>query len=469
MTGSGANYTVTVSGMTDSGTVTVSVAAGTAQDANGDESLASNEVVDQFNYFDQQGSTLTIIGEGENNPFVIDFTDATHFVVTLNGYSQSYSQSYSTSQVSTINCSGNTYTEIYGAGAVQAHFYPAAVQVTGAGYSINVTGSIGNYVYANAGSTAEFTGAALQSESVPNSFVATLPYSYMTGTYAVNMPPLNGIMSESFTAYSNFAVGFGNVYAYAYNTADSALLYSSHDAVVPMTPGYSYLSGGGAAAFADGFSNVYAYSAGDGSDSAYLYDSAPISTNAPGLTLTESASGVSFVGTPTYSYMSGQFSVGGIANFFNEAEGFANVYAIAQGSGDVAYLDSSSSSGSDLLAFADGAAGIRGYGYENVIQGFGLIYATVSTGAGANNLAVEGNTNDLPNLPGPVQSLPQTIDRSISYDDGNELIPVGFGNANLYLEASQVAALDFVLQQLGSWSTGVSDVNSAGTEPLNFE
>jgi hypothetical protein len=195
--------------------------------------------------------------------------------------------------------------------------------------------------------------------------------------------------------------------------------------------------------FADGFSNVYAYSAGDGSDAAYLYDSATVATGTPGLTLTESASGVSFVGMPTYSYMSGQFGADNVANFFNVAEGFANVYAVAQGSGDIAYLDSSSSSGNDLLAFADGAAGIRGSSYENVIQGFALVYATGS--AGANGLAVEANANDSPILQDPTGN-------PVSYRDGNELVLNGIGITSQDLEAGPVAALDFVLQQLGSWS-----------------
>jgi len=45
-----------------------------------------------------------------------------------------------------------------------------------------------------------------------------------------------------------------------------------------------------------------------------------------------------------------------------------------------------------------------------------------------------------------------TGDSPVSYSDGNELVLSGIGITSQDLELGPVAALDFVLQQLGGWS-----------------
>ena len=116
-------------------------------------------------------------------------------------------------------------------------------------------------------------------------------------------------------------------------------------------------------------------------------------------------------------------------------------------SGDVAYLDSRRLLlGNDLLAFADARGpASRGNGYENVVQGFGLVYATGSERH--EQLGRGRQCERRPELAQHEQRQP------VSYSDGNELVQAGFGNANLVLEAGQVAALDFVLQQLGGYQS----------------
>ncbi len=59
VTGSGANYTVTVSGMTGNGTVVASIPAGAAPDAAGNASTASTST-DNTVTFDTTAPTVTI-------------------------------------------------------------------------------------------------------------------------------------------------------------------------------------------------------------------------------------------------------------------------------------------------------------------------------------------------------------------------------------------------------------------------
>jgi hypothetical protein len=446
--------------MLSAGTITASISANAAQDSAGDKSLASNTASFAYHGLSQQGDVVNVMGTPENDNLSVYFLGGviafnrffSGVEVTLNGFSQTYELPFSKSLTVNFNGNGGSDTSVvYGAvGAGSYDFEPGAMQVYLPGVTIDIEQSAMNYLYSAPGGLVQFNAQGGEvATSAPNTFVAADGYSYMTGQFVSKSVQSNGDGSTLTIAdepYENFAVGPGVVYAYALTAADSAYLYAGGYQDVAMTPGYSYIAdqtsaGLSAITFADGFENVYAYSGG-GNDAAYLYDSAATDSSS-GSATTTSATGVAFVGTPAYSYMSGQSSAQLVGNFFNEAVGFANVYAVAQGSGDIAYLDSSSSSGNDLLAFADGAAGIRGSSYENVIQGFGLVYATGS--AGANSLAVEANANDAPILQDPTGN-------PVSYNDGNELVLTGIGITSQDLEAGPVAALDFVLQQLGSWS-----------------
>jgi hypothetical protein len=204
-----------------------------------------------------------------------------------------------------------------------------------------------------------------------------------------------------------------------------------------MTPSYSYLSAGGASAFADGYSNLSAY-VGGGDGSVFLYDSATV----PGSTSPSAATGVSFVNLPAYSYMSGQFTPGGLSSFINVANGFSSVYAVAQGSGDVAYLDAASASGSDFLAFANGAAGIRDSSGEAIAQGFQIAFATGSSGGGT--VAVAGTPTATPSV--------DPDGSQVSYADGNVLDDSGFATLGVDDSQANINATDFVFSQLGSWT-----------------
>jgi hypothetical protein len=294
-------------------------------------------------------------------------------------------------------------------------------------------------------------------------FVGTPGYSYMTGQFT---PTVSGGTSPGAEAYANFAVGFASAYGYASSSADQASIYSGSTATVAMTPGYSYLSNTAGSStnssFADGFGNTYAYA--DGGDSAFLYDAATVA----GSTSPASASGVSFVNNPAYSYMSGAFMPGGLSEFFNETEGFAAIYAEAEGSGDIAYLQATGSSGTPELAFANGAAGIKDSSGEAVAVGFQLAFATgTSTPGTSSSSTSSASGTNIPAATSPPSSGSGTIvvagnqanapmvtpdGSEVAYSNGPALDASGFGNVNVDDDDDSMAATDFVFNQLGNWT-----------------
>ena len=86
----GTTYNVAISGMTTDGTVIVSIPAGAAQDAAGNESFASSTTDNTVTYFDASGPTVQLInsapdtGDGELKEFEKVSVNITHFMVKFN-------------------------------------------------------------------------------------------------------------------------------------------------------------------------------------------------------------------------------------------------------------------------------------------------------------------------------------------------------------------------------------------------
>src|SRR6185503_83799 len=82
VTGSGTTYNVAVSGMTQSGTVTLSIPAGVAQDAAGNTNTASGTASVTYNLADTTPPTVTVSpATGQANP---TGTSPINFTVTFN-------------------------------------------------------------------------------------------------------------------------------------------------------------------------------------------------------------------------------------------------------------------------------------------------------------------------------------------------------------------------------------------------
>jgi predicted outer membrane repeat protein len=126
-------------------------------------------------------------------------------------------------------------------------------------------------------------------------------------------------------------------------------------------PTYAYVSGAGFLEQVGGFGNVTAFAGGSGAR-AYLFD-------APGDDI--------FVATPTFAYLYG-------SGFFNEASGFAHVTAYATaGKTDSAYLFDSP--GDDVFVATPNFAYLYGTGYFNEVSGFDRVVA--NSRAGGNDVA----------------------------------------------------------------------------------
>jgi hypothetical protein len=449
--GSGADYTISFSGFTSSGTLTVALAADAAQDAAGNESQASNTTGNTFTYFDfsQQGSTVTVVGTQSTDQFSVVVANAvtssspsTQVVVSLDGYSQTFQASAADPlTVDYDGLYGSTTASIEGAGAMQANLAPLQSVITGPGFTINLTNTLTTYVYGNSSSTAQLTvGSGFGNTG---NFVGTAGYSYTAGVTTEGVwdgnylgPQGPGhiaitdfvIQSESFD-YTDFAVGFGNVYGYAGSDANAvAYLYGGDQAV--FAPGYAYLTSGGNTAFADGFSDVAAYASGT-LEPAYFYDSVTVASPGPDVTLSQAATGYSFVAAPTEDYASGTYQS---AAFFESAMGFVRTYAVAQSSSSIAYLDDPT--GADgVLAFADGAAGIGGTTSATAVEGFHLVYAN-SAAASPLPLYVQQASGDLPTI--------GTGGSTIAYSDGDSLVQSGFALSRENLDDDQ-SAIDYVM------------------------
>ena len=377
---SGQDYTVSVSGMTSSGTVTATVKAGAAQDAAGNDNTASTTVSVQFTeqFFNLTGKTLTITGTATQQTLLIEFADATDFTALIGGSSQTYS----TTQVSTVNFNGNgtAATFVFAApgatmGTVSASLVPGGGQIQGPTYTISISGAATNYFYGNSTSSLSMTDTAGQS----NTFVANSSYAYEE--------PTNG------SSYFNMAENFGTLSATAgTGTTDTAYFVSAPGDSIVDTATYGSLSATGVFYSANNFPTVYAFGSATGGDSAWLYGT--------------STGFSAFVGNSAYAYMQGiQINSSGNTNYFNSMIGFHSVQAIINsGGGGVATLNGLGSN--PEFAAGAGAATMVGGGIQDAVQGFQTINAYAGSGSIAlvDGIASHGNSlvrnNGVPTLVG---------------------------------------------------------------------
>lgn len=250
-------------------------------------------------------TTLTLNGRAAGDMINVGFSSANQFVVTVNGTSTTYS----TSNVNKVVFNGanggaesvvfddpdNTYSN--------ATVGLGTVSMQTSGFEFDANGVTVLYVYGKPASSATVT--------VPsglNFFVgdAALNYDYIYG---------NGIYTE--------VSGFGNVTATGAGGSTYAYLYSASGASTVGSSSGTTMTSGAETVKISNFPQVYGVGASDGTDSMTLNDP-----------------GAQFVGTPEFSYItdgtsSKQFT------FFIAALYYANVTAQASNSGtDTAFFDS---------------------------------------------------------------------------------------------------------------------------------
>lgn len=403
----GENYTVTVSGMNGSGTVTMQVASGAATDAAGNPNVTSNTETVQFNLqnFSVTGNTLTVTGTSGNDTFLLDLGSDGSFTASLNGNAENYT----TSQITAVNFVGNggsDETVVFGSlGTVNITLGVNTGTVTGSNYAINFDSST-NYVYGSSGSSVTFNNS-----TGPNTFVGTTGYSYESG-------PNN---------YFNMAVGFSTAGATsASGNSDTAFLYSASGATVNESPTTSSVTLGSTTVGASGFTTVYAFAAGN--DTAVLNGSNDVDA---------------YVGTTAYAYMDGYQS--GVA-FFEAALGFASTRGNGGSGINTAYLYGATS-GNNTLAASSGAAGMAGGNVQNIVSGFGTIN---TQGQSSNSTAqvdeISGHGTTLLNNGGSPQLTSSS--GTVNLNGFVQVKPVhGFSSG-----AAPAAGVDFVMQALGSSS-----------------
>ncbi len=418
----GQDYTVSVSGMTSTGTVTAAVKAGAAQDSAGNSNTASTTVSVQFNeqYFNLSGKTLTITGTTSQQTLLIEFADATDFTAQIGGSRRPIS----TTQVSTINFNGNgtAATFVFAApgasmGTVSASLVPEGGEIKGPTYTISISGAATNYFYGNSSSSLSFTDTSGQS----NTFVANSSYAYEE--------PSSG------SSYFNMAENFGTLSSTAAaGNNDTAYFISASGDTIVDTPTYGSLAATGVYYSANNFPTVYAFGSATGGDTAWLYGT---------------ATGFSaFVGTTAYAYMQGiQIGSSGNTDFFNSMIGFHSVQGIVPTGG----LGTASLSGlgsNPEFAAGAGAAIMVGGGFQDSIQGFQTIVVTASSSTNSialvDGIATHGTSlvrnNGVPTLVAGSYTVQMT-----GFSSVRSIKNVGTGSV-------PATAADFVLATIQNWA-----------------
>ncbi len=169
VSGSGANYTVSVSGMTTTGAVVASIPAGAATDSAGNASAASTST-DNSVFFDNLGPTVTVNqAAGQTDPAS---TSPIRFSVE-------FSESVA----------GFTSADVSFAGSTVAGTLAASVSGSGASYTINVTGMSGSGTVAvsiPAGAATDLAGNASTAATSADGVVTYLP---LGPTVTINQMP----------------------------------------------------------------------------------------------------------------------------------------------------------------------------------------------------------------------------------------------------------------------------------------
>jgi|GEM_PF-1536401 len=235
----------------------------------------------------------------------VQLATPTSFVVTIDGNAYDFSTSqYDAVQI--FGASGSTVTLSGDFGDATATFSPQTASIATANLSLDVESATNIYIYGDAQATAVFFGTVY----TDNTLVDASTYAYMNGPDGDNRD----------TAYSNFAVGFGQTYADAASSQDTAYFYAGAGATYVATSNYAYLSQDGYFNSASGFASTLAVATSNTAQ-AWLYS--PLT-------------GGTFYAGNAYSYLSG--SLAGGSSFFNEVTGFQSVTGVSTGASDYAYL-----------------------------------------------------------------------------------------------------------------------------------
>lgn len=244
--------------------------------------------------------SVLAIGGANNDNVGIGFNSSTSFTVNVNGTPTTYSTSdydevqYTGSGSSTVVFVDQTHD-------YQATQSAAETTLVSDGFEFDAVGVSTLYVYGSSQSTAavNVTGGYSGGFYVAD---ASHGYSYVydpsTGTYS----ELSGFGTQTVSGSG------GTTYAYMYASSNSK---TTGDAA-----GSTFTSATQSIQFAD-FPQFYAVGAADGSDSVTL-----------------DSRGGTFVGTPTFSYVSSVYNGG---NYLIGAVDAANVTGVSAGSSDLAY------------------------------------------------------------------------------------------------------------------------------------
>ena len=229
VTGSGASYTVSVSGMTGSGTVVAFLVPGAAQDSSGNASAASTSV-DNTVTFDAAAPTVTInqaAGQGDpTNGSPIAFTVV--FSEPVSGFA-----------ASDVSLAGSTV------GGTLA----ASVSGSGASYTVSVTGMTGfGIVRASIVAGAAQDGAG-NSSAASTSSDNTVSFDNVAPTVTINQAPgqadpASGTPINFAVVFSEAVTGFtGSDVSFAGSTGAGTLVASVSGSGATYTVSVTGLSG----------------------------------------------------------------------------------------------------------------------------------------------------------------------------------------------------------------------------------
>ena len=317
------------------------------------------------NSIDVGAITLTITGT-LNELVVITFFDATHFTVTINGGTPT---PYTTATIDKVVYNGppTQFSELIFIDLVTTDDYTATQTLSSTAvirqgsvdFELDVNLVAYLYVYvADPSCTATVTVTA---GTGSNYFVGAA-----NGGYGYIADPVLGIYSELSGFPSLTVSGTSGTYAYLYST--------SHGAFVG-DPGGSSFTASGIAVTLNDFPQVYAVGAADGTD-----------------TMTLHTEGGSFVGQPSFSYVSGTFNG---ASFLIGALFAANVTTEATHATDPAFFYSYAA---DTFNGAQSTSSLTGSA-----TGFASFSTFVSQATGFQSASVleSGGGTDVANLTSP--------------------------------------------------------------------
>ncbi len=306
--------------------------------------------------------TLTINGSSTSNNVQIGFVDATDFQVSLNGgAATTYPISAATKLV--YNGPSGSFSDVVFSDPFNTYAATqslASTEIVSSGFEFDANSVTNLYVYASSGTSTATINVGTGTES--NFYVgdAASDYSYIGDPALGLYSELSGFASETVTGSG------GTTYAYVYST--------SHGAFVGDPGGSEFASSGFKVTLND-FSQVYAVGAADGTDGMTLH-----------------TEGGSFVGQPSFSYVSGTFNG---APFLIGALFAADVTAQATHATDQAFFYSY---GGDTFNGAQGTSSLTGSA-----TGFASFATFVSEATGFQSITAleSGGGTDVANLTSP--------------------------------------------------------------------